>query len=471
MKRTESVSNNKSLALKDYLETASDASRRTRFITIVMLVASVLVGASVLNSWDKGWITLRLEALRHTTSPYTIRRFPLLCECDKQLKTDLVAAETCKTLMDEDTDKETKRLKTGSLFWKVNEINNQLKALDIFAPYGLDTTRTKTTREKLEAAKEKLCKEEYEKLSSFYNTMERAAAEVKYTVRVPFFVIAFDVNDTGILGGLSLWIILILLRLSLRQQIISLRIGFKEAFACDQEKDFYQILASRQVFVFPYLSDPRQSARVSWGWIELGWSASKYSDWYHGLRERLVGRFRTLREDLLTRYNIRDASESYKFKLEAEKKASTSNVGDEDGWQANRNFSLRFVPKMLSLVPFFIYLFQYIFDALTSHYGFELSEFRTYSLLFLGALFLLNLLVFGIWCITKWNELDRLWDYYYDHMTSGTKPGEITTQGERHFDVVTEVKQADSNKVSEGGAATDAPAPKATPPPAEDADA
>lgn len=151
--------------------------------------------------------------------------------------------------------------------------------------------------------------------------------------------------------------------------------------------------------------------------------------------------------------------------------ASTSNVGDEDEWRANRNFSLRFVPKMLSLVPFFIYLFQYRFDVKTRSYGYELSEYRTYWLLFLGALFLLNLLVFGIWCITKWNELDRLWDYYYAHIKIGTKPGKITFKDGRHFDGVTEVKQADSNQVSDGGVTPDAPAPKVKPPSSEDADA
>jgi hypothetical protein len=82
MKRTEPISNNRILVLKDYLETASDASRRTRFITIIMLVASVLVLVSVLYSADYGWITLRLNALRHKTSAYTVRKFPLLCECD-----------------------------------------------------------------------------------------------------------------------------------------------------------------------------------------------------------------------------------------------------------------------------------------------------------------------------------------------------------------------------------------------------
>ena len=269
--------------------------------------------------------------------------------------------------------------------------------------------------------------------------MQRSASEVKYTARVPFFGIAFDINDIGILGGFSLWIILILLRLSLRQQIISLRIGFKAAFACDQEIDFYQILATRQVFVFPYLSDPKQSAKVSFGWIEIWWRQSIFYKLYHGLRIAMLSLFRNVSNHLLISLKIVQPSEVHSS--EQEMAASTSNVGYKDEWHANRNISLRFVPKLLSLVPFFIYLFQYTFDIKSSNYGYELSPNRTLVLLGLGAFFLLNLLILGIWCITKWNELDRLWDYFYQHIKMEAKPGKIKFLRGKYFYGVTEVKQ------------------------------
>ena len=451
MSRAKTVSNFKNLTLKDYLETASDASRRTRFITIVMLVASVLVLVSVLNSSDDGWISLRLAALRHTTSPYTLQKFPLLCECDAQVKADPQAVSRCEELKKEEDKKGAE-----SSLWKVAEINYQLDELSTYAPavtrlkelnrlYGLGLTQLVTTRKRLEAAKERLCKEEYGNLRSLYEAMQRTASEIKYTVRVPFFGIAFDINDIGILGGLSLWIILILLRFSLRQLIISLRIGFKEAFACDQETDFYQILASRQVFVFPKLRDPKQSARVSWGGIESLWDKTRTRKRYHDLKKSLVAWSNKFRKDLLTKANIQEAPEADALGGEDETKAF-SNVARGDEWQANRNFSLRFVPKILSLAPFAIYLFQYRFDVASSDYGYDMSAYRTNWLLILGAFFLLNLLVLGIWCITKWNELDRLWDYYDVHIRLGAKLGQLTFKDGKYFDGATEVKSVVSEE-------------------------
>ena len=96
----------------------------------------------------------------------------------------------------------------------------------------------------------------------------------------------------------------------------------------------------------------------------------------------------------------------------------------EDQWYVNRNMSLRIIPKALCLLPFGIYFLQYSFDIYTRHYGYELSPRRTWVLLSLGSFFLLNIFVFGVWCVTKWNELDRLWDYYDWLIKEGRTPWE-----------------------------------------------
>lgn len=413
MRRDQAFSNNKNLVLKDYLETASDASRRTRFNTIVMLVASVLVFVSILNSADFGWITLRLRALRHKTSAYTVRKFPLLCECDKQVQEK--QKELCESLEKEEGPQD--------LLWKIREINREIKGLA--AKFPLDPGAREVKRKALESNRQELCNEEYAMLTSLYDAMQKSASDTKYTVRVPFFGIAFDINDIGILGGFSLWIILILLRLSLRHQIISLRVGFKEAFAGGHEKDFYQILAARQVFVFPYLSDPNQSAAASFGWIELWWRESKGFTLYHGVRIKLIKPLVERRKRIIADLKMKQKSQGFPYTPEDAISPSTSNIDSNDGWHANRNVLLRLVPKLLCIVPFFVYLFQYFFDFHSRSYGYELSVTRTVVLLSLGGFFLLNLLVLGVWCMTKWNELDRLWDYYHYHIRNETKPGEI----------------------------------------------
>ena len=90
----------------------------------------------------------------------------------------------------------------------------------------------------------------------------RAYIDNAMTVRVPFFGVAFDVNDLGLMGGIGFLTILMLLRFSLRTEIASLRIAFKAAAreaAGDQARleAFYDLLAMQQVLTFPQMRDPR----------------------------------------------------------------------------------------------------------------------------------------------------------------------------------------------------------------------
>lgn len=94
----------------------------------------------------------------------------------------------------------------------------------------------------------------------------RAYIDNAMTVRVPFFGVAFDVNDLGLLGGLGFVTVLVLLRFSLRTEIACLRIAFK---AAEREahgdpsrlEAFYDLLAMQQVLTMPHLRDPRT------GWV------------------------------------------------------------------------------------------------------------------------------------------------------------------------------------------------------------
>jgi hypothetical protein len=254
--------------------------------------------------------------------------------------------------------------------------------------------------------RDKHCNEERERLSTLSELMNRSASEIKYTVRVPFFGVALDVNDIGFLGGFSLWIVLIMLRLSLRSQIVSLRVGFKKAFASGQGPDFYDLLAARQVFVFPPLEDRKQKVSVARGWIEKWWMKSAVGGVYQRSRSWALRGFGRARRWFLAYLKIEEETQKHPAR------GPGANNVNTDVWRVNRNMSLRIVPKGLCLLPFFIYVALFYFDYQTRNYGNELSVLRTRSLMFFEGLFLINLFVFGVWCITKWNELDRLWDYY-----------------------------------------------------------
>jgi len=101
---------------------------------------------------------------------------------------------------------------------------------------------------------------------AFYNALVKSYIENAMSIDVPFFGVAFDINDLGLLGGISFVTILVLMRFSLRTEIVSLRLAFKAA-ARDARGDreqlerFYDLLASQQVFTLPHMHD------TSPGWM------------------------------------------------------------------------------------------------------------------------------------------------------------------------------------------------------------
>lgn len=87
----------------------------------------------------------------------------------------------------------------------------------------------------------------------------RAHVENVRLVRAPFFGIAFDVNDLGVIGGIGFIIILLLLRHSLSREIKSLNRSFRVAYDTNQLRHFYHVLAIRQVFTVPEMEGEKQN--------------------------------------------------------------------------------------------------------------------------------------------------------------------------------------------------------------------
>jgi hypothetical protein len=424
----------RSLTLRDYLETATDSSRRTRFITIAMVVACVLLFVSVLNSAPEGWITLRLKALSDPTSDYALEKFPLLCKCGPLPQGYPERVESCKKFGKEKIvqikyqeidrlEAKLAPLEIESAFLKSVAWENSV-APAVLAGEPTDSgvsqirewvrVRQEEIDKEITAPREKreqICDEEMKRLTTFHDALLRSAAETKYTVRVPFFGVALDINDIGLLGGLSLLVILIMLRLSLRNQIVSLRVGFKAARASDQERWFYEILAARQVFVFPYLEDRGQRASVAMGWTEALWRKSIVGRGYRFLQEWAVYLLEGVKGRLDKRLNLDDGGRKVPV-----------GVPGGDMWSANRTTPLRIVPKLLCLLPALICALQLSFDYSSRHYGEYVQQQRTEWLLRFEWFFLCSTLIFGVWCVIKWNELDKLWDYFKKRIDWGDQP-------------------------------------------------
>jgi hypothetical protein len=68
---------------------------------------------------------------------------------------------------------------------------------------------------------------------------------------VPFFGFSFDVNDLGILGGTAFLVILGCFRFFISREVDNLKMSFEEARRLGKLRDFYHILAMKQVFTAP----------------------------------------------------------------------------------------------------------------------------------------------------------------------------------------------------------------------------
>lgn len=90
-------------------------------------------------------------------------------------------------------------------------------------------------------------------------------------IEIPFSGNAIDVNDLGVFGGISLIIILLLLRFSLSREIKNLNFSFKQAFFHKKLDNFYHLLAIRQVLTIPEMAGEtkNQTLSVCTKWICL----------------------------------------------------------------------------------------------------------------------------------------------------------------------------------------------------------
>lgn len=103
---------------------------------------------------------------------------------------------------------------------------------------------------------------------NFHSSLSRAYVENALTVRVPFFGVAFDINDLGLLSGIGFVTILLMLRFSLRNEIVSLRLAFKAAMEVGKNNPkqldtFYDLMAMRMVLTLPNMEDDSIGWKVS----------------------------------------------------------------------------------------------------------------------------------------------------------------------------------------------------------------
>lgn len=428
------------LTLKEYLETSSETSRRVRYSTVIVVVVSVLILAGLLNSlvnhsWIRNRIKYRQEYSQKIKDTINSVSFdcPIALECDE--KND----ELYSYLKSYSTDNFT-----------IDE-KDVLKSLPPMCGQDETNCLCKTTKE------EKLqCLECSRDLNQkILEHLTRLYVENVYIIRVPFFGVVFDINDLGLIGGIRLVLVLIILRLSLRSYIMSLRIAYKSSFSrnkLEQSKreEFYEILATRQLFVFPQLFDENQEYYA--GMTEEIWNKSTVKKVYLALQNYFSSTYsqlikRTLKNTLifftnsligivlllfaiptlifiilLMGFYINLPYLLYTllflwliqiiFYIRNPKKLPPPSL-PQKYWMANPQPWLKRVSKIISIIPSVVYLMVVINDFRSLHTGMVVDYWRAIFGFIFSIIFLIVIFSIGCWCVSKWYEIDKIWIDFY----------------------------------------------------------
>jgi len=343
------------LELKEYLDNTTESSKRLRTIVTILLVVTVLILAGFLNSW--GGYAWGIDRIRYRTD-YN-KELELKIQELQHQQYELLAGGTPEhTFKIEKLDDESARFpllkKRPAAYGK-----------EVCAAQDENVVQMSSVEQQLK------CYEGAKKINEkFLEEAIKAYVDNTYLIKVPFFGVAFDINDLGAIGGLSLIVILLMLRLNLRNFIVSLRIGFKAAGQTGAREDFYDILACRQLFAFPVVAAPEQEP-------------------YNGLTERVWTRL--------------------KVRLHLVRKKNTEQ---KPGWQSNRHAMLALIPALICLIPSIVYGAVVVNDVTSFGIGRNINPTRATSGLVVSILCFFVIFALGCWCISKWIEIESLWERF-----------------------------------------------------------
>ena len=206
------------LAMKDYLDATGESAKRSRTVAILMVVTCVLVFTGLLNEQRSNWLLTRLSGSR---SP------------DESPKSDGAP-------------------NPDGLY-----IGEKIGP----PPAGWETADPNSSKMRYYDYRYK----------EFVGAMTHAYVDSAMLLRVPFFGIVVDVNDLGALGGITFIILLVWYRFALSREEDNLRLSFAEAQRYDNLREFYNLLAMRQVFTVPVTEGGRKRPFLRLVWNLICW--------------------------------------------------------------------------------------------------------------------------------------------------------------------------------------------------------
>lgn len=194
--------------LKEYVDAANDASNRSRYVSIVLLIATILVFVGLNNQYFNSWF---LDDLRTAYEP---------------------------------GDSYTRGLLLPMAF--------RGESQDTKGFFSCDKNIDKNCEPPAQVAKR-----------DAERALMRMHMESRLLMRIPILGVSLHVNDLGLIGGLTLIVLLLMTRTSLSREIKNLNYSFKKAWEAARLDEFYHGLAMRQLFTVPHMKGERRNRFLS----------------------------------------------------------------------------------------------------------------------------------------------------------------------------------------------------------------
>jgi len=296
--------NKEEIDLKAMADAFVDSSKRSRYIIIVIVFTSVIAFIAFWNTLQHSWIRDRVRvayyALHHRAwelyelKPATVDTLAKVWAMNRMdalsIHIDSLADSTVLNNLDtlygrgldslpelkmiESLDLDTlfplfKREKAESsklsnidslfilfrLFKKDKVKAREVANIDTSIVDSLFTLVALYKEEKdLFRQAQRLCRYrefDEEALSEYAKHLDRIRTERVLMIPIPIFGVMVDVNDLGLLGGLSFTVLLLWFRFGLWKELTNLRIVFDRAKAEQKLKPCYHYLAMRQMLTIP----------------------------------------------------------------------------------------------------------------------------------------------------------------------------------------------------------------------------
>jgi len=250
--------------------TTEKASRRVRYVLMVIVTASIIAFAGFWNALDFGWKNRRLELLSKMT--YSLGKdenlYSRIMESDKEsIKIFRDALENC----DEYTALKMlitliySQDKYPELFSSINDsyrkslrgyIDNEFrKIISNGSIKDVDGFLSDLENAINYYRPETLGKDGIEDLLRSYLRLEEESGK---KIKIPFydFNIEFDVNDLGFISGFAFFILLLILYYSLKREYENLdtvHAFIGERFEGEERIDYYYLMSMNQVLYSPQL--------------------------------------------------------------------------------------------------------------------------------------------------------------------------------------------------------------------------